>query len=155
MSESDNERHDEQAAAAEEESQRFRRPEKRKPSKLRFGDLIGERDTFETVDGKEIEFKHPREFDAVDSAKMERMQQDLNDAIDRLGKDPADEEAATEVDDITEKALLFLLPDLDEKTLSRLKTGSRIQIIEWWAEQTRFFAKGTPSGEAKAGALGN
>lgn len=124
------------------------RPE-RKPMKLRFDELIGERDTFETAGGETISFVSPREFDAVDSARLDALQKEVDAAIDRLGKDTSDEAAARTIDEATEKLLKMILPDIDEETLGRLKTGGRLQIIEWWARRTRFFA-GDISGKASA-----
>lgn len=132
----------------DEELVRFERVQ-RKPRMLRFDDLVGERDTFETADGRTIEFRHPREFDAVDAAKLDKMQKDFDAALKKLQDDFSDVEAAETVDRIGEELLCFILPDIDETTLGRLKTGARVQIVEWWARETQFTA-GMISGEAQA-----
>lgn len=118
---------------------------------LNFAALAPKRDVFADVDGKEYEFRAMVEFGAVDLARIKKLQQRLETAIDAMTTDASDEEAAASFETATVEALKMILPEFPEARLNELTLGQKAEMMQFWRQSNR----STPEGEAKAGQNGS
>ena len=87
---------------------------------------------FELEDGKMIYFLDAKSIGPADSARMSRMQKLVDALLKRLEKNNDDQDAIARFDRVTTEFVRFILPDLPDESLMRLKYGQKGIVLQHW-----------------------
>lgn len=91
---------------------------------------------FELEDGSVIFFRDSKSVTPQDSARMMKMQKMVDVLLRRLEKNPDDQDALIRYDRVTTEFVHFVLPDLSQEVLGRLKYGQKGIILKHWMENS-------------------
>lgn len=91
---------------------------------------------FELEDGSVIYFRDSKAVTPQDSARMMKMQKMVDALLRRLEKNPDDQDALARYDRVTTEFVRFVLPDLPQEVLDRLKYGQKGIILKYWMENS-------------------
>ena len=120
------------------------------PRNISLAELVPEHDTFTDTDGKRYEFHSRSEFGAVDLARISRMQRGVQAAMDALGEDTGNEEAAAQMEQAMTDVLTMILPDVPVERWAKVVLGLKMRLLEFWSAGNQV---AEPVGEAKADEL--
>jgi hypothetical protein len=119
------------------------------PRNISLADLVPEHDTFTDTDGKRYEFHSRDEFGAIDLARVSRMQKGVQAAMDALGEDTGDMDAAAQMEQAMADMLALLLPDVPKERWAGVALGLKMRLLEFWSAANNVPAE-ADAGEAKA-----
>ena len=113
--------------------------------------LLPVRHKFKGADGKAYEFKSRTEFGAVDYARLMRLQNKAQAAVDRLNAEAGDPvKAAEDMEAAFYDLTAMILPDVPEEHIHAMNMGQMNLIWEFW-QKNEGIEDEEAEGEAEAG----
>lgn len=91
---------------------------------------------FELEDGSTIYFLDAKSINPQDSARMAKLQRLVDALLKRLEKNPDDQDALSRYDRATTEFVRFVLPQIPQEVLDRLKYGQKGIILKHWMENS-------------------
>ena len=120
------------------------------PNNLDFAALIPKRDTFTDSDGRIYEFINRTDFGAVETARLHRLQKEVEQSLASLQADLGNEEAAVQFETAVNGVLALILPAMPRERLAGFTLGQKQAVVEFW-NKAQDALGAAPVGEAPAG----
>lgn len=120
------------------------------PNNLDFTALIPKRDTFTDSDGRLYEFINRTDFGAVETARLHKLQAQVQQSLAALQADLGNEEAAVQFETAVNGVLALILPAMPRERLAGFTLGQKNAIVDFW-NKAQDALGAAPVGEAPAG----